>query len=81
MRKRRPESETDWAQRVRDNPLDATARSKYAAMLMAAGMMDEAAEQLDACLLLCPRPSRKRLLIVVLRARVKLAARKAKLGG
>ncbi len=66
-------------QEIEHKPDDALVRTRLAAFLLRAGYLDDAQEQIDLCLAMCPMPGRKRLLVVVLRERIRFAARRQKL--
>jgi hypothetical protein len=69
----------DWVEFVDLEPGNPTFRARLAALLVRAGQIDEAEEQLTACLELCPPSNRRRLTLVVLRERVRAAGRRRKL--
>ena len=69
----------DWADMIQASPLDGLLRVRFAAELIRQGHFDVAEEQLNRCLEVAPLRSRPRLLIVVLRERAKMAARRSQL--
>ena len=71
-----PVSAIDWADLIQIDPLDPKLRAHFAAALIRENRLAEASDQLEACLQLAPPRSKPRLLIVVLRARTKIAARR-----
>jgi hypothetical protein len=74
-----PYSVEGWTELIEVAPTDPMLRARFAAELIRHGMFDEAEQQLTTCLDLAPAHAKPRLLVVVLRARVKMAARRSKL--
>jgi Flp pilus assembly protein TadD len=68
-----------WTELIRISPTDPMLRARFAADLIRRGQFESAERELTTCLELAPVQSRPRLLIVVLRARAKMAARRAAL--
>ena len=64
-----------WAELVSQFPAEPTYRARLAAAYLRAREPQLAWEQVEACLALCPPGSRKRLLVVVLRQRIRVALR------
>jgi len=69
----------DWAELIHAAPTDGLLRVRYAAELIRQGHFDTAQQELNACLEVAPLRSRPRLLLVVLRERARMAARRAEL--
>ena len=69
----------DWAELIHISPTDPNLRARFAAELVRLGQFDAAERELSICLDLAPIHARPRLLIVVLRARAKMAARRSAL--
>ena len=68
-----------WSELIALSPTDPVLRAKFAADLIRLGMFDQADRELTTCLELAPMHSKPRLLVVVLRARAKMAARRSAL--
>ena len=75
----RPPSLEDWLELIRISPTDPMLRARFAAELIRMSLFEEAEQELTTCLELAPAHARPRLLIVVLRARAKMAARRSAL--
>lgn len=69
----------DWAELIQAAPTDGLLRVRYAAELIRQGHFDDAQHELNKCLEVAPLRSRPRLLLVVLRERARMAARRSKL--
>ena len=69
----------DWSDLLAHSPQDPMLRARLAAELIRAGHFDDAERELTTCLEIAPIHARPRLLIVVLRQRVKMAARRSAL--
>ena len=75
----RPLGLDGWSELILTFPTDPILRARLAAELIRMGRFEEAEQQLTTCLELAPAHTRPRLLIVVLKARAKMAARRAAL--
>jgi hypothetical protein len=69
----------DWAELIHIAPTDPMLRARFAAELIRLGLFDDAERELTICLELAPIHARPRLMIVVLRARAKMASRRSAL--
>jgi hypothetical protein len=81
MRLRAAKRPKDWVDFNQLDPSSPEFQARFASLLVRAGRLKDAEKQLDACLALLPPHSRKRLVLVVLRQRVRSARMRRELLG
>jgi Flp pilus assembly protein TadD len=74
-----PPGMEDWVELIRVAPTDPNLRVRFAAELIRFGHFDHAERELTTCLEVAPAQARPRLLVAVLKARAKMAARRSAL--